>query len=56
MFIMILHFFSDGQALLVADTFEKVDYMPPFEFLIDYSLLGLLLSQALDSTNGIWRH
>lgn len=56
MFIMFLHFFSDRQALLVTDTVERVDYMAPFEFLIDYSLLGLRLSQALDRTNGIWRH
>lgn len=49
-------FFSNRQALLVTDTVERLDYMVPFEFLINCSLLGLLLSQALDSTNGIWRH
>lgn len=39
--------------LLVTDKVGMLDYMALFEFLIDYSLfLGLLLSHALDSTNG----
>lgn len=53
MLVMFLHFFFNMRPLLVTDKVGMLDYMALFEFLIDYSLfLGLLLSHALDSTNG----